>query len=208
MTLIYHGYLYPNDSFYTYHIPFMKLPSFLFDQATIIRRPTMITEQANFIAAQVQATTLNFVNAIQEQTNWCWAGVSSAVSVYYNPNSTWSQCSIASAQLQQDCCANPRACNVYGYLDGALTTTGNYQGLGQAPASSGYLQAQLNNSSPVCIRVAWNGGGAHFITLYGIDLAGIVYVADPWYGISTQVYAGFPSGYQGGATWTHTFLTK
>ena len=33
-------------------------------------------------------------------------------------------------------------------------------------------------------------------------------IADPWYGNSVVPYAPFPSGYQGGGTWTDSYTTR
>ena len=36
----------------------------------------------------------------QQMSNWCWIAVSTSISHYYNPASTWTQCSLTTAQLQ------------------------------------------------------------------------------------------------------------
>ena len=36
----------------------------------------------------------------QLMSNWCWIAVATSISHFYNPASTWTQCSLATAQLQ------------------------------------------------------------------------------------------------------------
>ena len=50
---------------------------------------------------------------LQEQTNWCWAGVAVGVAARYG--AVWQQCNLAGLELGQQCCpagTNPGACNV------------------------------------------------------------------------------------------------
>src|SRR5204863_1759343 len=71
---------------------------------------------------------LDFSMQHQQQTNWCWAAVSTSVALFFNPSSGWTQCAVANGELNRnDCCGAGASgpCNVYGYLDTALTRVGH-----------------------------------------------------------------------------------
>jgi hypothetical protein len=36
----------------------------------------------------------------QQMSNWCWIAVATSINHYYDPASTWTQCSLTTAQLQ------------------------------------------------------------------------------------------------------------
>ena len=58
------------------------------------------------IAAALAAASLNFSMQKQTQTNWCWAAVSASVGNYYGTGN-WTQCGVASTQLDRNCCSQP-----------------------------------------------------------------------------------------------------
>ncbi len=158
------------------------------------------------------STVLPFTMQHQTQTNWCWAAVSTSMSHFYNGASTWTQCLTANQQLgQTTCCVTPgsSSCNQGGYLDKAMTTMGNldaWQG-GTVPVTT--LNGDVLRSLPVGVRVAWSGGGAHFIGVTGsVNSSGLVHVQDPIYGTSDIVYNTLATKYQGTGSWTHTYFSK
>jgi len=157
--------------------------------------------------------TVKLVVPHQEHNNWCWAATSNGVAHCYNPGSTWTQCAIANANLgRTDCCGSggPGPCNVYGYLDKALAAVGHYDHMAAQVASFPTIEGQINGGRPVGVRVAWSGGGAHFVAVGGYrDIPGpYVHVEDPWYGPSDVAYSTLVSGYQTTGSWTHTYWTK
>jgi hypothetical protein len=155
---------------------------------------------------------LNFTMQTQEQSNWCWAGVSNSVSHFYDNASTWTQCSVANTQLgRNDCCGAGAsgACNVYGYLDKGLQEVGHFDHIDSGTTSYGTLRDQIRNGRPVGIRIAWSGGGAHFIAAVGADPGDFVLVGDPGGGsVSLVAYNTLKSSYNGSGTWTNTYYTK
>src|SRR5919206_4771558 len=65
----------------------------------------------------------------QLQTNWCWSACACSTSVFYDATTTWGQCSLVNAELEQSsCCENGASgsCNVPWYLDRVLRRTGNF----------------------------------------------------------------------------------
>ena len=65
-------------------------------------------------------------------------------------------------------------------------------------------RSQLQNT----LRVAWKGGGAHFIMVVGGGPNDMVLVKDPIYGLSYISYATLSGSYQGSGTWTHSYFTQ
>ena len=63
-------------------------------------------------AGRPQSGKLVFSIQKQLQTQWCWAAVSTSVSLYFNRSSTWTQCTVANKNLKRsDCCGSPSNCN-------------------------------------------------------------------------------------------------
>ncbi len=156
---------------------------------------------------------LGFNMQAQTQTNWCWAATATSVSHFYWSTSTWTQCKVASGELNRtDCCNSPvpSPCNVPWYLDRALSRTNNYVSMtGQASFST--VKAEIDAGKPVGARVGWSGGGGHFMVIYGYSKVGTTEyfdIDDPIYGKSHITVADFSSNYQGSGTWTHTYFTK
>lgn len=146
----------------------------------------------------------------QSQTNWCWAANGASVGDYYWGLGTYTQCGIANTcQGKTTCCSNPGGCNQYGYLDKALQASNSYDSMASGMAGFQVLQGRVDKGQPVGTRVAWTGGGAHFMMVTGYDNNGNkITIQDPWFGTSTIAFASYPKSYHGGGTWTHTYYTK
>ncbi|MFW9080945.1 papain-like cysteine protease family protein [Pseudomonas sp. P2757] len=156
-------------------------------------------------ARALAAASLNFSMQPQTQTNWCWAAVSASVGNYYGTGS-WTQCGVASSELDRNCCNQPGPCNVYGYLDSALRTTRSYNGMNQGSLQMSAIQNQINMGRPIGLRCAWYGGGAHFLVICGTN-GNYLLIADSIYGYSTRALNSFPGSYNGGGNWTNTYFT-
>ncbi|QIG96631.1 MULTISPECIES: papain-like cysteine protease family protein [unclassified Bradyrhizobium] len=164
---------------------------------------------------------LDFKNLHQEKSNWCWAAVAASVAHFYRPSSTVTQCDIANGQLgQDDCCVGGNeTCNVYGYLMSSLFRVGHFsKWTARRPASFQETQEEIGGTRPLCMRIVWNGGGAHLVTIKGYagesapgaqqqDDRGLA-IADPWWGLSDIDAEEFPRGYINCGTWTDTYYTK
>ena len=156
---------------------------------------------------------VNFTIEQQTQSNWCWAAVAKSTSAYFAlpVSSPWAQCSLANAALNRtDCCPNEAPCNVPWYLDVALTLTNNLISM-TGQISMGAVIAELQAGRPVPCRIAWTGGGAHFVVIYGyyrFQNFDHYLIADPANGYSDHpvVYFTNPQYLQG--TWTNTYFTK
>jgi len=157
---------------------------------------------------------LAFNMQMQTQSNWCWAATATSVSHFYWWWSTWTQCRVANGELDHSDCCNtpvPSACNVPWYLDRALTRTHNFVSIMDGQATFQAVKSEIDAGRPVGARIGWNGGGGHFMVIYGYSrVFGHEYfdIDDPIYGKSHLAVSDFASNYQGSGTWTHTYFTK
>ena len=160
-----------------------------------------------------QSKQLTFTMQLQTQSNWCWAATSTSVSHYYWFRSSWTQCTVANAELGlAGCCMNPvpGQCNVPWFLDRALTRTNNFVSITGSETFAA-VRDEIDAGRPVGARIGWSGGGGHFVCIYGYSwIVGEEYfdIDDPIYGKSHLLVADFSSNYQGSGTWTHTYFTK
>jgi hypothetical protein len=86
---------------------------------------------------------------------------------------------------------------------------GHYDHFAAGAASFQAVEGEISASRPLGVRVAWAGGGAHFLAIGGYRdwPQNFVHVEDPWYGPSDLAYSTLESAYQGSGTWTHTYWT-
>src|SRR5262245_50136888 len=113
---------------------------------------------------------LSFAMQHQQQTQWCWAAVSTSVSLYYDPSSTWTQCTVVNAELGQTTCCNngsSAACNQPWYLDLALTRTGNLTAVTGGTTTFAGIRSEIDAGRLLGVRIGWSGGGGHFVVLEG-----------------------------------------
>jgi Papain-like cysteine protease AvrRpt2 len=147
----------------------------------------------------------------QQEDEWCWAAVSASVERYFQPESYVTQCEIASQVIAANCCTQPGLYDEPAMLQDALGVIKRLRAV-TGRLMFDELQAEIDACRPVCIRIAWDGGAAHFVTLTGYRVldSGVrtVDVADPFYPDSTQDFDLFPQYYHGGGVWTATFLTS
>jgi hypothetical protein len=154
----------------------------------------------------------------QFKDKWCWSAVSVSVDHYFSPESEWTQCKVAKAvQHNSDCCSEPNDCNEGAALSTALHTVKRFKKLQNGPLEFEQIKDEIDGGHPVCCRIAWRAGGAHFVILWGYrELnSGVqqVEVADPFFADSIVSYDQFVTAYgsidqPGGGEWTHTYLTQ
>jgi hypothetical protein len=148
----------------------------------------------------------------QIEDEWCWAAVAVSVDHYFNPASTKTQCQVAQAVLANEgCCGNPDSCDDPAKLQDALNNVQRLNRIVLRALLFSEIQASLNAFLPVCARIAWANGGAHFVAIDGWSGTADnpqVHVADPLFPDSTVGYNEFVSAYQGSGQWTATFLVK
>jgi hypothetical protein len=165
--------------------------------------------------------TLPYNLQLQCETNWCWAAVAASVINYYDPQTAWTQCTIANGQLErQDCCGDGAdgPCNVYGYLASSLYRVGCLAlwAVGKA-ATLEQVCSEIDGERPVGVRIEWLGGGAHFVAITGYlepggDIGSLVTVQDPKVGTRIVAFANLLSDYSDHpkqtGVWTDTYYTS
>src|SRR5271165_658420 len=141
----------------------------------------------------------------QQEHNWCWAAVAVSIHQFLDPvaASTLTQAAIATPVLQKeqaisaeiDCSRTPDRCNLPAGLQDALSVAGNLSPTGVLQnefLTFDNLKQWMDLNLPVCARIVWFSGGAHFIALDGYRVfssgAQLVHVQDPNYGPSFQFY--------------------
>ncbi len=151
----------------------------------------------------------------QQQTEWCWAATTVSISLYYNPASTWKQCSLVNQAFSQTTCCTDGStpqCNQGWWPNLSLPITGNLSSYTNTSEPLSTVIKEINAGRPISIAIWWTGGGGHSIVIDGYDncdiFAPTIDIQDPWYGHSTQDFNSFPSKYNGGATWGNTYFTK
>jgi hypothetical protein len=159
----------------------------------------------------------------QTEDNWCWAAVATSTSLHYDRSSAWTQCELANSILPLpsgvDCCvsgAAPPQCDVEWYLDLALTATSNLLEVRAGTVGFAKLTALLDGNRPLAVRIAWAGGGGHFVVFHQWEKTAsgmeFVVVADPFYGERTLLYNDcvyrYPATGATTGTWTHSYWTQ
>jgi Papain-like cysteine protease AvrRpt2 len=160
---------------------------------------------------------LNFKMQDQEQSEWCWAAVAASTSMHYDPNSGWTQCKVAGAELQvQNCCQDPlpAACNKRWRVHSALRTTKNLTRFTTNAEKFSVVQHEIDSQRSLCARIGWKGSNSgHFVVIDGYDDSGglqLLTVRDPNAKVRTAIvnYATLVKGYQGSGVWTDSFFTQ
>lgn len=172
-----------------------------------------IEKQFNFHNRFYWSLVLPFTMESQIKTNWCWAATAKSVSHFYSAFSPWTQCKIAAEELDKTCCntPTPSGCNVPWYLNEALSRTQNFVSFQSGTLSYNTIKEQLQAGLVIGTRIGWNGGGGHFMVIYGLSkILGTeyLYIDDPIYGKSVLKYSEFATNYQGSGSWTHSYFTK
>jgi Papain-like cysteine protease AvrRpt2 len=148
----------------------------------------------------------------QEQTNWCWSAVAVSIARYFSPATTWTQCSLARAELgKQTCCTQGNGeCDEPWYLERALARVGHSNG-GAAAGVAGFaaLASEINSGRPLGVRIGWYGNGGHFVVVEGYSASDqMLNVEDPNEGPQHMSYDTLINDYPGGGAWTHTYRTR
>jgi len=155
---------------------------------------------------------LDFDIERQTQSNWCWAACTASVSRFYDPDSAWTQCRLADAELQQSGCCHDGAaagCNQPWYLDRALARTGNFVRWQPSQLAAAEVEAEIDAGRLVAARVAWQGGGGHFVVIGGCKPPPDeqLEIHDPFWGSRRIAREELAAVYQGNGSWVESFFT-
>ena len=173
-----------------------------------------------FFAVNISFAQILTVGEVeQEQTEWCWAGVSKCIVDYYGD--TTDQCEIAEYTRTTatwhnfgnvDCCNDPsQGCNYWNYNYGHSGSIKDillfFSGITNYGTSNTLtkiaIDDQLSNARPFVIRWGWYSGGGHFVVGYGKS-GNTIYYMNPWYGEGKK-FADYDWVVDDGDhQWTHT----
>ncbi|MGH7439783.1 MAG: C39 family peptidase [Polyangiaceae bacterium] len=183
----------------------------LLSRSAVPLRPSAPRRKGRALGGGPPGSELSFEMDPQQQTNWCWAAVSTSTASFYDSTNAWSQCKLACDQLNMGtCCSNggSGACDQPWYLDKALARVGHFQSMSGGAATFATVQATIDAGKPLGVRIAWASGGAHFVAVRGyVNDQQMLDVEDPFYGPSQIPYATFVSTYLGSGSWTHSYFT-
>jgi hypothetical protein len=115
----------------------------------------------------------------QQEPDWCWNAVAVSIDHYFDATSQLTQENFAVKVLKVPLAQTNRPFYLTKALDFIHKLRANPQGF----LLFSDIQAQLDANLPVCVHIAWNEGGRHFVVItgYGISPGGNpqVYVSDP-----------------------------
>ena len=153
----------------------------------------------------------------QEQTHWCWAAMTAAVSLYYDPSSIWTQCRLANAvEGRKDCCEDGGSpeCNIEQDAKTGLEKTGNFHSETTEAALPQQIADEMRQLRPIVAGVFKSGQPiGHAVVIQGFypatsEAQMLVKVCDSSYGESLITYETLRLRYQGEYLWLRTQITK
>lgn len=163
---------------------------------------------------------LNFLMQPQQQPEWCWAAIGASVAQFFQDSPALTQCQIVNSCLGKTTCCSDGAgveCDQTFYLEKSLGVGGNFVNVMEGAQTLETIRAQISGGNPMCARIQWSSGGAHFIVIAGVgpdspqgDDQTLITVEDPELsaGSSQITYQTLKSGYRGTGTWTHSYFTR
>jgi hypothetical protein len=174
--------------------------------------PPPVAAAAPAFAPLQAGRTLEFTVERQCQSEWCWAAVSASVARFYLAASPWTQCTVVNTELGQKTCCTDGAtptCNQPHVLESALALVKHLDRDFAGPLTFPDIAGEIDAGRPVGLCIDWTGGGGHFVTVAGYDPKGeMIEIEDPLFGTSEVPLSSFPARYQGGGTWSWTYLTR
>ena len=158
--------------------------------------------------------SIDFKMQKQEHSDWCWSAVATSVDRYFDANSAWCQCRLASKmakieKLKVTTCGScqkrkpiPEACNRPWYLEKALKIVHRLRGKPRPGfLSFSQILKKIEAGRPICVMVLWGKEAVgHYVVISGCTKGRHgerwVDIEDPYAGSSTWLYEEFRSNYQ------------
>ncbi len=165
-------------------------------------------------------TRVDFTMQHQCQTEWCWAATSVSVSAYYDPQTSWTQCTMVNAEKGLSICCedgSSDACNNPNRLDHPLNRADVLDHKQAGPIGYDTIGKEIDAGRPIALRIGWSRDGdprhqrGHFAVIDAYESSGDQWIAidDPWWGPwDGPVSTLFQGMYHGSGSWTHTYFTR
>lgn len=157
---------------------------------------------------------LNIVFEKQLTENWCWAAISKMVYQYYY-NKDISQELIVANLFNVDVKSLKTKGKVIKKYNKEMVLNQTLEDLccfshwSLGKPTFERLQHEINQGKPLCCRIEWYSGNAHYVLIHGYDIESkSLYITDSQEGKSLVHYNEFPKNYKNkGGAWTETFWT-
>jgi hypothetical protein len=168
-------------------------------------------------------SVMRFDLQMQQQSNWCWAAVTTSLLNFFDPDNTLTQCQVVKECFSQtdfetetDCCRRPKSndCNRVFKLVDALDSMGLLSNRCNYPLSLDEIREQIQSGAPVALRIEWKKGGGHFVLITAIGPPDPKSEGQTWLRVSDPkdqaasyiTYNALKTRYKGNGKWTHTYL--
>jgi hypothetical protein len=152
----------------------------------------------------------------QLKSRWCWVAIACAVGEYYQT------CNLRQKDLvrillkdidnkeSQYSKGEIKERNINFKLDIALKFVNGFSHWTIGKPSFERIQFEINQGRPVCIRLEWFKGGAHYVLVRGYNSEQeTIFIEDSLHGSGIESFKNFPDKYcKSGAVWTETFWTS
>jgi hypothetical protein len=159
------------------------------------------------------AVILDFSLERQILSCWCWAAIAASLGRFYK-NCFLTQQQIVSKLLnipldELSMVDHIHSGNQQLTLDKSLKFARCYSHWNLGQPSYERILLELTMGHPVCVRIEWLTGGAHYLVIKGANpKRELLYLDDSLSGSSIISYQDFPKHYKKiGGVWTETFWT-
>jgi hypothetical protein len=152
----------------------------------------------------------------QLKSRWCWGALACAIAGYYETMNV-QQAQLAGELIKDSdtgheiyALEDRQEKNVNFKLDVVLKYVGCFSHWSAGKPNFDRLKFEINQGRPLCVRLEWFKGGAHYIMIKGYDWEkGTVLIDDPLHGLDRMPFENFPEKYRvSGAVWTETYWTN
>lgn len=158
---------------------------------------------------------LDFTLEKQLLDKWCWAAIAVSLAKFYRPVQVH-QAELAGKMLgfdAADFAADDTLKERYNQtflLYKALEAVHSYSHWSLGKPCFERLQYEINNGHPVCCRIEWYRGNAHYAVIRGYNARSReIYVEDSLHASEKIPFDRFPAHYKkAGGAWTETYWTK
>jgi hypothetical protein len=182
-----------------------------------------LAPEANTFVLVKTAAVMRFEVEKQKRGNWCWAAVTNSLLSFFDAANGMTQCEIVQEcfrvtpgyQTETDCCqhAGRAECNREYALDQALDLMQLRYSYCNYPLTLEEIREQINQGVPVAARIAWRGGGGHFVVITAVvtdpndEQQAWLRIANPKDQVASYIpYRRFLTRYAGDGKWTHSYL--
>ncbi|MDJ0676698.1 MAG: papain-like cysteine protease family protein [Calothrix sp. MO_167.B42] len=156
---------------------------------------------------------LDFLLEKQVLSCWCWAAIGASIGKFYK-TCFLTQQQIADKLLNISPGKSSKVDDIHNNnkqltLDKSLKIAKSYSHWSLGRPSFERILLELTMGHPVCVRIEWFTGGAHYLVIKGANpKEKSLYLDDSLNGQSIMSYSHFPKRYNDiGGVWTETFWT-